>query len=253
MSGAVSLGGLIAARMQTVPQVIGSTCPVTEGSWLEQLAIAAPNLRLLATSLDECLDDTDHVAITMGRCAAAIATLPQIARRYPDAAIVWFDAHGDCNAPVGSTADMSYLGGMVLTGAAGEWVTGLGSDLNLANVILVGARDLDPPEQERIAKGQIAHVAIGPDLARRLTAAIRGRPVYIHLDCDVLDAGLLATEYQSPNGLTFEELANAFNALAQHDVVGLEIAEYESCWPNGQPNDASDLISAIEPVLSKLQ
>lgn len=148
---------------------------------------------------------------------------------------------------------MRYLGGMVLTGAAGEWPTGLGNDLDLANVVLVGGRDFDLPEQARITSGLIAHVGIGPDLPRRLTDAIGGRPIYIHLDCDVLDAGLLATEYQSPGGLTFAGLAAAFDVLAQHDVVGLEIAEYETCWPDGRPNDSSELVRAIEPVLLKLR
>lgn len=96
------------------------------------------------------------------------------------------------------------------TGAAGEWNTGFGHGIDLANVILVGARDLDPPEQERIDAGQIALVPVDPDLGRRLVQAIGGRPVYIQLDCDFLDAGLLATEYQSPNGLSYADLREAF-------------------------------------------
>lgn len=57
----------------------------------------------------------------MGRCAAGFVTLPLIAERYPDAAVIWFYAHGDCDVPVaGDATGRNYLGGMILTGAAGE-------------------------------------------------------------------------------------------------------------------------------------
>jgi arginase family enzyme len=253
MKGAVELGLLIAARMDVVPQMVGTASPVVEGGWADQLAAAAANLDQLAADLGHDLDGGGRVVLTMSRCAASIATLPQVARRYPDAAIVWFDAHGDCNVPsADGTMDQQYLGGMVITGAAGEWVTGFGDELDLANVVLVGARDLDPPERERIASGQIACLGGGPDLADRLLAAIGGRSVYVHLDCDVLEPGLLATEYQSPNGLSYAELKSAFDALASTDVVGIEIAEYESHWSDGRSNDANGLLNAIDPLLSAL-
>lgn len=92
---------------------------------------------------------------------------------------------------------------MAITGAAGEWDTGFEDDLNLANVILVGARDLDPPEKHRIDRGQITLVPLGPNLLPQLEKAVGGHRLYIHLDCDVLDARLIATEYQSPYGLSF--------------------------------------------------
>ncbi len=71
-----------------------------------------------------------HRAIlAMGRCAAGLATIPVVAERHPDACVVWFDAHGDSNLP--NSNAVPYLGGMVLTGAAGHWDSGLGAGLNL--------------------------------------------------------------------------------------------------------------------------
>lgn len=107
---------------------------------------------------------------------------------------------------------------------------------------------MNPPEQKRIDSGQIALVRTGPGLGRRLAEAIDGRRVYVHPDCDVLDAGLIATEYQSPNGLSYADLREAFETLAEHDVLGLEIAEYEDCWPDGEPNNSDRLLDAIWPV-----
>jgi len=252
--GAVALGTLIGDLVGTTPQIIGVPSPVITGGWTEQLEAATPNLALLAQALRTLLNEGVRPLLTMGRCAASIATLPSIATRYPDAAIIWFDAHGDSNSPTNDcAADMSYLGGMVITGAAGEWQTGLGDGVDFANVILVGARDLDPPEQERINARIIDHVPAGPNLAERLEAAICGRRVYIHLDCDVLDSGLLATEYQCPAGLSFADLADTFDMLSRHDVLGLEITEYEDCWPDGERSDPSELITSIGPVLARLR
>lgn len=252
MRGAVDLGTVIAERYGVPARTVAETVKPIEGGWAEQLHAATPNLRLLAQRTAERLNAGERMVITMGRCAASIATLPLVARQFPDAAIVYFDAHGDCNVPVeGRVTD--YLGGMVISGAAGEWDTGFGREVDLGNVILVGARDLDPPEQVRIDAGQIRLVPVGAGLGARLKDAIGGRRVYVHLDCDVLDAGLLATEYQVPGGLQWADLLDAFESLAEHELVGLEITEYEASWPGGKPNDPSQLLSAMQPVLALLQ
>ena len=88
---------------------------------------------------------------TMGRCAAGLATIPAVTRHHGQACVVWFDAHGDSNLP--SSSSVPYLGGMVITGAAGHWDSGLGGGLSMSNVVLVGARDLDPHERQLIDSG----------------------------------------------------------------------------------------------------
>ena len=251
MLGAIDLGTAIAERYSLPMHIVGQQVEPAGGGWATQLAAATPNMRLLAQQVGRCLGAGRGIVLTQGRCAASIATLPVIADHSPDSAIVWFDAHGDCNAPAEGNA-MSYLGGMVLTGAAGLWETGFGKSLDLGNVILVGARDLDPPERARIASGQIELVPAGERLADRLMHAITGRPVYVHFDCDVMNAGLLATEYQVPGGLVWSELREVFEALSACAILGIEIAEYEATWPDGQPNSSSELLSALHPVMEKL-
>jgi arginase len=253
MAGAVALGRYIAEKLGIEIELVASSTPLINGGWQAQLNAATANLRVLAAKLAELLERDTPILLTAGRCAASIATLPLIARRFPDAAIIWFDAHGDSNVPTaGSSSEMSYLGGMVISGAAGEWDTGFGGDVSLSNVILVGSRDLDPPELTRIASGELKLVPVGHRLGERLNEAIAGRRAYIHLDCDVLNSGLLATEYQSANGLSYEDLAEAFAVLAEHDLVGLEIAEYEDRWPDGRLNNPKKLLASILPVLHVL-
>lgn len=164
---------------------------------------------------------------------------------------MWFDAHGDCNQPAHSAT--GYLGGMVLTAAAGVWDSGLGQGLDLADVVLVGARDLDPCEIALIAAGGPRLVACGPGIAQRLAEAIGERPVYVHLDCDVLDPGLVPTEYSVDGGLSLADLREVCAVLARNRVIGLEIAEFEDVFAEtGQPGDVDALLDALAPLLERL-
>lgn len=253
MSGAVELGTLVCQSYGWAPVTVGQKQPLLVGGWRQQLQYARPALERLGEELGRALENDQPTLLFAGRCAASIATLPQFATRDADAALVWFDAHGDCNVPVHDiSGDEAYLGGMVISAAAGAWDSGLGSGLRWDNVILVGSRDLDPPERDRIASGQIQLVTAGPEIGTRLKEAVGNRRVYIHLDCDVLTAGLLATEYQVSHGLDWNDLNEACRALADCEVTGIEIAEYESTWPHGKPNEASRLVKAIEPLLNLL-
>jgi arginase len=249
MRGALTLGESLGRRVGCVPRVTGTPTSPVPGGWATQLEAATADLKRLGMQLGGILERGARPLTTMARCAASIATLPQIALRHPEAAIVWFDAHGDCNLPSDAAG---YLGGMVLTGAAGRWDTGLGSGMRLSQVVLVGSRDLDPPERAMIARGEIDLAEIGPQLNARLRSAIAGRPIYVHIDCDVLDAGLAPTEYQVPGGLSFNELADACRVLAEHDVIGVEIAEFEGEWPTGELDDGARIADAIEPLLHRL-
>jgi arginase len=250
MQGAQELGGLIAERFNLDACTVAAPEDVAEGGWESQLRVAAPKLRRLAAHLDSIFTQGGKALLVNGRCAASIATLPVLAKHHPEAVLVWFDAHGDINTPADHNFNpYAYLGGMVITGACGHWETGLGAGLDFSRVVLAGCRDLDPPEVEKIRSGQITLVEGGDGFARRLLDAVGDRPVYVHLDCDVMSAGLVPTEYQVPDGLDFAALKGAFEALGRRRVIGLEVAEYEGVWPDGRPGDVNALLDAITPLV----
>lgn len=248
MSGAALLASAIAAPFGLKPVRIGAPAPPLGADWRVELDAALPELRALQAAARTALA-AGPALFVLNRCAAALATLPAVAAMRPDAAIVWFDAHGDCNVPERTTS--GYLGGLVLTAASGAWDSGLGAGLQMENVLLVGARDLDPSEADLVAGGRIRLVPAGPDLAARLRAAVAGRPVYVHLDCDALEPGLVPTEYAVPAGLDFADLASAAAVLAESELVGLELAEFESEWSDGAPGDPAPLLDALAPLLAR--
>ena len=247
-AGAQMLGALLARRYGLDTTFVSTPqAPLPTTAWNEQLAAARGDLHAFADALRESLSHGQRSIAAMGRCAAGLATIPVIAERFPDACIVWFDAHGDSNLP--SSNAVPYLGGMVITGAAGHWDSGLGAGLQLSNVVLVGARDLDPHEKELIAGGQLKVVEAGPNIAARLAAAVGARDVYVHLDCDVLEPGIVPIEYQVSGGLSLDDLRACATVLAKRKVVGIEIAEFESEWLDGRPASPDRLIEALSPLL----
>jgi arginase len=247
--GAQMLGQSLARRYK-LPTTIVSTPqpPLSSTLWDEQLSAARADLHTLADTLSTHIGRGERCVSALGRCAAGLATIPVVARHHPNACIVWFDAHGDSNLP--SSNAVPYLGGMVITGAAGHWDSGLGSGLSMSNVVLVGARDLDPHERQLITSGVLNVVAPGPRLVERLAAAVGDRDVYVHLDCDVLEPGLVPIEYQVPGGLTFDELRACATGLRNRRIVGIEIAEFESEWLDGRPGSPEPLVDALSPLLS---
>jgi arginase family enzyme len=104
-----------------------------------------------------------------------------------------------------------------------------------------------------IDSGQVMHIKPGSELANELRSVISGRPVYMHLDCDVLNPGIVPTEYVCPDGLSLQDLRDACTAISHSEVIGVEVAEFQKSWnPAGSPVSPASLIHAIEPVINSL-
>jgi len=251
MAGVEILGAALAEALGAEPRRVADPALPLGSGWREELDAARPSLRALQAALREAFAAGRAPVTVTGRCAASLATLPVLAEARPDAAVVWFDAHADLNTPADTPT--GYLGGMVIPGAAGRWDTGLGGGLDLSRAVVVGARDLDPAERALVDSGEVALVPPGPDLPERLRAALRGRPAYLHLDCDVLEPGQVPHEYAVPGGLTLAELRAAAAEVARGEVVGLEVAEFEAAWPDGRPGDPALVVAALRPALEALR
>ncbi len=112
--------------------------------------------------------------------------------------------------------------------------------------MLVGARDADPPEQALLDAGGVRAVPPGPGLPARLADAVGDRPVYVHLDCDVLEPGTVPTDHRVPGGLTLEDLHAAAGVLAGRCVLGVEVGGFEAVWEEGgDPASPAPLLDAL--------
>lgn len=248
MNGSRELASALSAHFATDPAVVGSPEPALSVGWAEELEAAMPRLQAMAERLEEVLGAGQIPVTASSRCAVALATLPVVAAHRPDAVVVWFDAHADLNTP--SVTTTGYLGGLAFSGPLGLWDSGLGAGLATENAVLVGALDIDAPEQARIDAGTIALVEVGDTLPERLRSVVAGRPVYVHIDCDVLDAGTVPTDYLVPGGLSLQDLHAALAVLAESEVVGIEIGELESAPDQTDPPAyVAALLEALGPIL----
>lgn len=250
MAATPLLTKVLEERLSVSATVIGQQRSMQPTTWDEELRLAAPELREMAGHYDDLLSRGATPVTALSRCAVALATLPVVAKHRPDAVVVWFDAHADLNTPL--TTETSYLGGLALSGPLGMWDSGLENGLATTNAILVGTRDLDAAERELVDSGSVALVPVGSNMTEELRRTVAGRPVYVHIDCDVLDPGTVPTDYHVPFGMTLAQLNACAAALAHSEVVGLEIAELEV--DDADPHSyrpARKIADALEPLFRR--
>jgi arginase family enzyme len=134
-----------------------------------------------------------------GCCCSHIGVVEGLAARHGHVAVLWLDAHGDLNTPETSPSGNEW--GMPLRTLLDR------GTIAAADVVLWGARNLDPPEQEYLADSGI------DDDAGALLA--RADAVYVALDCDVLDPGELAVFMPEPGGPSLDELEQLLGDVRQ--------------------------------------
>jgi arginase len=138
--------------------------------------------------------------------------------------VVWFDGHGDLQTP--ETTTSGYVGGFPIRQLVG------GSDRTVAellglrpvreeDIVLVDARDLDPPEAEFLAGSPIRRVGVD-----EVRDALPSGPVYLHVDVDVVDPrdlpGLL---FPAADGPRLPAVTDAVRAVLDGcDVVVVGLA-----------------------------
>ena len=244
MAASPRLAWALAERFGVSPSVVGMPRQALSTGWEIELNSAREELWHMQELHRSILEDGAVPVTALSRCAVALATLPVVAARHPDAVVVWFDAHADAHTP--ETSRSGFLGGLALSGALGWWDSGFGAGLEPWNTVLAGVRDMEPREAAMVEAAGIAVVEPGPGFAERLKLAVDGRDVYVHIDCDVLEPGIVPTDYRVPGGLTLEDLHDAGTVLADSRVRGLQVGELET--EHGTENLAP-LLRALGPLL----
>jgi arginase len=173
MVGSRFVAADLAARFAVEPVVVGAPRPALSVGWEEELASALPGLREMYRRYEQMFDEGRVPVTALSRCAVALSTLPVVAARRPDAAVVWFDAHADLNTP--ETTPTGYLGGLAFSGPMGWWDSGLGDGLQAHNAVLVGVRDVDADEEKLIASSPVQWVKVGPNQSEELRRVVAGK------------------------------------------------------------------------------
>jgi arginase len=186
--------------------------------------------------------------VLSGDCPTALGTVAGLQRAGIDPAIVWFDAHGDVQTL--ETTASGYLGGLPLRLLVGYRPELIAAGLGLRpvpehRVMLVGARDLDPPEVAYLASARIGRA----EVAGLDAAALPDGPLYVHLDLDVIDpAELPGLLFPAPGGPSSAEVAGALRMLlATGRVAAVGIACTWHPGHNAAAAVAPHLTAALPP------
>ena len=191
------------------------------------------NFRKLEELLQQ--ENPQEIYSIAGGCEVEIPVVSYLSRKYGKLSIIWFDAHGDLNSPSSSPSKM--LHGMPLRFLLDPSVSAEGpfpykAVLSPEQVLLVGIRDLDQPEERFIEKSGIRTLLpeqVEKQTVEELLAVFtnQSETVYVHLDLDVLameefDGVVCPT----PGGHSVSKLLPMLDYLSQENlIVGMSLVE----------------------------
>jgi arginase len=181
--------------------------------------------------------------ILSGNCG--VAAMGAVAGLGGRPAVVWFDAHGDLNTP--ETTTSGFFDGMALSVVLGRCWTGMAArvpgfrPVPERDVVLVGARDLDPAEERLVGQGAVR--AIGAEDVRtgvvEFLRAVKPRvsSAYVHVDLDVLDPAVgRANAYAAQEGLDVDDVTWVLSQVASVVPLGaVALTAYDPAFdPEGR-------------------
>ena len=194
--------------------------------------LALPYPETGVVSRDSLDDQTAELAAVLperplvlgGCCCTHVGAVRGLAGRVDRLALVWIDAHGDLN--MAETSPSGNLWGMPLRMLLDDRI------VTPDDVALIGARSLDPPEQEYLAETGI------DDSLDRAFAGVDA--VYVALDLDVLDPDDAEVFVPEPGGPTIEQIeAILRDAVSRAPLAGMGVT--------GHVRDEGNI-----PVISRL-
>ena len=214
----------IAARCETSARLVGKPGEPRDSNYTDDLKDSHGCLLEAGGQVDDALEAGRFPILVSAHCSVCLTTLPVVADRMPDVRILWIDAHGDFNTP--RTTPSGFLGGMCLAGACGRWDAGFGRTVDPRQVIVAGARDLDPGEAEELSAAGVLVV----DGVGAVADAVDGHAVFVHLDLDVVDPTELPASFPAPGGPSSAAVRTLLEEVvaAADSIVGLEVTPFDA-------------------------
>ena len=147
----------------------------------------------------------ERAVVLGGCCCTHVGAVAGAADRAGRVAVVWVDAHGDLNTPQTSPSGNEW--GMPFRMILDD------GHARVEDSCLIGARSLDPPEQEFI---------VTRGLATELGSLEGVAGAYIAFDCDVLDPSQIDCFMPEPDGISLDQgVAIVEQVGSQTTIMGM--------------------------------
>jgi arginase len=243
-----------------VPQPESQPIGNSRLKYLEPIAQVSEEL---AKTVSSALLENEFPLILGGDHSIALGSISGVSSVHKQLGIIWVDAHPDFNTE--ETTPSGNIHGMILSALAGlgnsrlTHIGGWAPKVHPSNIVIIGARDIDPGEQALLHSHHI-HVFTMSDIDQRGIAnvvrqaiAIAGRndqPLHLSLDMDALDpreAPGVGTPVRG--GLSYREAHLAMEMIADtHSLVSMDLVEVNAILD--RENATAQL--AVELILSAL-
>ncbi len=217
----------------------------------------------LAQTVTDALEKQEFPLVLGGDHSLALGSVSGVARVHKDVGIIWIDAHSDFN--IEDTTPSGNIHGMILSALAGlgdarlTHLGGWGPKVDKTRIVIIGARALDPGEQD-LLRAQNIHVYTMSDIDRRGIAEVMqqgieiagrgGAPIHLSLDMDSLDpreAPGVGTPVRG--GLSYREAHFAMEMIAESQrMISMDAVEVNSILD--RENTTAQL--AVELICSAL-
>ncbi len=253
IDGAQAIAGDLprsATTVLDVPMEAGESL----GTGIHRLSALQRVRAMVADALDaHAAAAPDEPVLTIGGdCGIALAPIAHAARRFPELAVVWIDAHPDLNSPDSSPSGA--FAGMVLRAVIGDGAPGLSlpeGTVAAGRIVVGGARSFDDPELAAVSELGITALTVealrdGEALAEAVLAT-GADAVYVHVDIDALDpAEIAGNAHPEPFGVTVAELTAALARLrARVPLVGASLAGYSPASLAAADDDLGAILRVI--------
>jgi arginase len=202
--------------------------------------------------------------VLAGNCGSALGTVSGVRAATPndtsDIGVIWLDAHADFNTP--ETTTSGFLDGMALSALTGRCWRTLASSIPGfrpvadADVVLVGARDIDDAESRELAASRVTRVAASRLESDGASAALEPAlselarhvsRVYLHIDLDVHDpTEAQANQYAVPGGLSAATVRDLVRVVASRfTIVAAALTAYDPTFDSRMLNVGQRLMEEI--------
>ena len=224
--GAEALARLVATQTGSDPVMVGSFGEPAPHGWEDDLRDSRGCILEAGGQIEDALGEGRTPLLFASECSIALTTLPTVLRERPGTKVLWLDAHADFNSP--ETTPSGYLGGMCLAGACGVWDAGVIGAIDPAQVVICGAREIDPGERMLLERSGITIVAAGEPAVAQVRLALDGAPVFVHLDVDVIDPDEMPAQFPASGGFAPDALRSLLEAVLEDcELVGAEVTALE--------------------------
>ena len=199
--------------------------PLPHGDEMTRIGVV---LAALADAVEGAARAGQRPVALGGDCCQPIGVMAGLTRAGIRPLLLWLDAHGDFNTH--DTTVSGFVGGMPLAMLTGRGRLDLLRMVRLdpiadRDVVLTDARNLDAREAEILAASGVMRIA---SIDEAVAALPPNRPVYVHVDVDVVtSADLPQLLYPEPGGPSAADVSRSLAHLRDtRDIVAVSMTSW---------------------------